>query len=187
MSCTNVIILPNACLILKAPSLTTQLIKDASSRIIHYCSHSLQLNYRSNLAEKKKRLRQAGCWCTADCQTQYTRPECLQLILSVPVGLDGAMTIMHYAYAVLIGWVLCYFWPPFLCGKTGSWTGSDPWGTSVHSSTSSDTAKCIFSGEFHNKMTVIYHYKPLYHLVNKRPLSLTFFFSRGVLRVRNLY
>ena len=29
---------------------------------------------------------------------------------------------------------------------------------------------CLF-WEFHNKMTVIYHYKPLYHLVNKRPLT----------------
>lgn len=28
-------------------------------------------------------------------------------------------------------------------------------------------------------MTVIYHYKPLYHLVNKRPLSLSHFFSCG--------
>lgn len=31
---------------------------------------------------------------------------------------------------------------------------------------------CLF-WEFHNKMTVIYHYQPLYHLVNKRPLTLS--------------
>ena len=34
---------------------------------------------------------------------------------------------------------------------------------------------CLF-WEFHNKMTVIYHYQPLYHLVNKRPLTFSLSF-----------
>lgn len=45
---------------------------------------------------------------------------------------------------------------------------------------------CLF-WEFHNKMTVIYHYKALYHLVNKRALSLSLLAFRGGLRVRYLY
>lgn len=34
---------------------------------------------------------------------------------------------------------------------------------------------CLF-WEFHNKMTVIYHYQALYHLVNKRPLTFSLSF-----------
>lgn len=50
MSCTNAITWPNSCLISKVLSETTWLIMDGSSQIIHYCSQSLQLNYRSKLA-----------------------------------------------------------------------------------------------------------------------------------------
>lgn len=60
MSGTNVIILHNSCLILKAASSAAVLIMDGSSWIIHYCSQSLQLNYRSKLAENS----QAGWVCT---------------------------------------------------------------------------------------------------------------------------
>ena len=45
---------------------------------------------------------------------------------------------------------------------------------------------CLF-WEFHNKMTVIYHYKPLYHLVNKRPLTFSLLSLCCALEVRYLY
>lgn len=176
MRCTNVIILANSCLILKAPSLTTWLIKGSSSWIIHYCSQSLQLNYRSKLAESLGSL-SADTPLTVS-GTQSDR-ECKPRSLPSVNPLHSNWPGRNRDYA----WCLCsfnrmglmLFATSISSQEDWSLTGLHPQGTRIGSSTSSDTAKCIFSGEFHNKMTVIYHYKPLYHLVNKRPLSLTFF------------
>lgn len=80
-----------------------------------------------------------GCRHTADCLTcslenGNARPETAAFSeSSVATGLVGAL-IMYWAYAVLIGWILCNL-PPNISalGRLGGLTGSDPRGTSVGS------------------------------------------------------